>query len=56
MVLLSAHGDAIMSLSNFDKMNEGPPLTPTAWINRINFIFFGSRGIDGFKLSLRTVC
>lgn len=54
MVLSSVHGGAV-SLSSCDKMNEGTPLTPTGWINRINLISFDSRGIDGSKLSLRTV-
>lgn len=56
VVLLSAHGDPIMKLSSCDKMNEGTPLTPKGWINRTNLISFGSKGIDSFKLPLRTVC
>lgn len=45
----SVHGGA-MSLSSCGEMNEGPPLTPTGWINRINLISFDSRGIDVSKL------
>lgn len=54
VVLLSVHGDPIMKLSSCDKMNEGTPLTPKGWINRTNSISFGSKGIDSFKLPLRT--